>query len=477
MTELADLDAVTLRQLIGAKAVSPREILASCIRRIEAVNPAVNAFVTTCFERAEAEARAAEEAVMAGRPLGPLHGLPVGVKDLEETAGVRTSHGSPLFANHVPAADERIVACVRQAGAIVVGKTNTPEFGAGANTTNAVFGPSRNPFERTRSCGGSSGGSAVALACGMVPIATGSDLAGSLRTPAAYCGVVGFRPSPGLVPAERKPMGYQPLSVLGPMGRNVPDTAFLLAGMAGYDGRDPLSKPVEPDSFARLPDCDLASLRVALTADLGFAPVDDGIRHVFRRAAEGFAGVFARADWRDPDLHESDRVLDVLRAVAFVGAHRDKLEKTPELVGPNVAANVKRGLGMSLADVAEAMVAHSALQRRFLAFMEDYDVLICPATAVPPFPVEQLYVDSINGERFDVYYRWLALAYGLTLTGHPVVCIPCGRDAVNTPFGIQVCGRWGRDREALGIAAALERHLATVPGLARPIPDLAALAA
>ena len=477
MTELCDIDAVTLRRLIGAKAVSPRELLASCIRRIEAVNPAVNAFVTTCFERAEQEAGAAEEAVMRGDPLGLLHGLPVGIKDLEETAGLRTTHGSPLFADHVPVADERTVAAVRRAGAIVLGKTNTPEFGAGANTTNAVFGPTRNPFDPTRSSGGSSGGSAAALACGMVPIATGSDLAGSLRTPAAYCGVVGFRPSPGLVPAEGRLMGWMPLSVLGPMGRTVADTALLLAGMAGYDGRDPLSRPVDAGAFAALAGRDLASLRVAVSEDLGFAPVDEGIRARFRAAVARLSPAVGRADRVDPDLHEADRVLDVLRAVIFVGAHRQKLETTPELVGPNVTANVKLGLAMTLTDVADAMVAHTALHRRFLAFMNDYDVLICPTAAVPPFPVEQLYVDEINGERLETYYRWLALAYGLTLTGHPVAAVPCGLDHTGMPFGIQICGRWGDDAGTLAAAAAIERHLAGIPELARPVPDMEALAA
>ena len=240
MTELCDLSALELRRLIGAKQISPVELLASCRARIERVNGAVNAFVATCWERAEAEARAAEQAVMAGEALGPLHGLPIGIKDLALTEGLRTTFGSPQFADFVPEADERQVAAVRRAGAIVVGKTNTPEFGAGANTVNPVYGATGNPFDPDKTCAGSSGGSAVALATGMVPLATGSDMGGSLRNPAAYCGVVGFRPSPGAVPHELRLVGWSPLGVQGPMGRTVADAALLFGVMAGTDPRDPL---------------------------------------------------------------------------------------------------------------------------------------------------------------------------------------------------------------------------------------------
>ena len=250
MTELCDLSALELRRLIGAKRISPVELLASCRARTERINGAVNAFVATCWDRAEAEARAAEQAVMAGEALGPLHGLPIGIKDLALTEGLRTTFGSPQFADFVPEADERQVAAVRRAGAIVVGKTNTPEFGAGANTVNPVYGATGNPFDPDKTCAGSSGGSAVALATGMVPLATGSDMGGSLRNPAAYCGVVGFRPSPGAVPHELRLVGWSPLGVQGPMGRTVADAALLFGAMAGTDQRDPLSWPQAPGHAA-----------------------------------------------------------------------------------------------------------------------------------------------------------------------------------------------------------------------------------
>jgi len=476
MTDLCDLSALELRRLIGARRISPVELLASCRARIERIDGAVNAFVATCWGRAETEAQAAERAVMAGEPLGPLHGLPIGIKDLALTGELRTTFGSPRFADFVPEADERQVAAVRQAGAIVVGKTNTPEFGAGANTVNPVYGATGNPFDPEKTCAGSSGGSAVALATGMVPLASGSDMGGSLRNPAAYCGVVGFRPSPGAVPHELRLVGWSPLSVQGPMGRSVADAALLFSVMRGSDFRDPLSWPHHQEKGPE--PVDLGSLRVAISEDLGFAPVDDGIRQVFRQAMDRIRGVFGRADFCDPPLDASaDAAFEATRAIAFLAAHADAYGETPEALGPNIRANVDQGLGMSLRDVAEAMKSQTVLYRRFLEFMTGYDALICPAMAVPPFPHAQLYVEAINGQRLRTYFHWLALAYGLTLTAHPVACIPCGRDHTGMPFGIQVCGTRYDDEGTLAIAAALEHHLQSIPELARPLSDLDWLAA
>jgi Asp-tRNA(Asn)/Glu-tRNA(Gln) amidotransferase A subunit family amidase len=295
MADLCDLEAVELRRLIGAGEVSPVDLVESCIARIEAADPAVNAITAKAYDRARAEARAAEAAVQRGDALGPLHGLPIGVKDLSDTEGLLTAYGSPLFADNVPAADERVVAVLRQAGAIVLAKTNTPEFGAGANTRNEVFGPTLNPFDHKLTCAGSSGGSAVALACGMVPLATGSDLAGSLRTPAAYCGIVGFRPTPGLIPTETRGHGWSPLSVDGPMARTVTDAALMLSAMVGHDPRDPLSLGVEGEPFRVLSQVDLGGLTVAFTEDLGFAPVDSRVRRSFRAARQALEPAVGRS--------------------------------------------------------------------------------------------------------------------------------------------------------------------------------------
>ncbi len=475
MTQLSDISAVELRRMIGAKAISPVELLAACRARTEQVDPVLNAMPITCWERAETEAIAAERAVSAGAPLGPLHGLPIGIKDLQLTEGVRTTFGSPLFADNVPEADERGVGAVRAAGAIVVGKTNTPEFGAGANTNNPLFGPTGNPFDPARICGGSSGGSAVALACGMVPLATGSDTGGSLRTPAAYCGVVGFRPSPGLVPVERRAIGWSPLSVQGAMGRDVADTALLFSAMAAYDARDPLSYPTDPAALAVPAEVDLAGLRVVVSEDLGFAPVDDGIRQTFRDAVAGIEGCFGQVERRDPPLADSDEIFEILRAVQFLVAHGENYEKNRDKLGPNIVANVEQALSYSFAAVARAQAAHTALYRRFVSFMDDVDLLLAPMAAVPPFPVEQLYPTHINGEELRTYFHWLGLAYGITLTGHPAVSIPCGLDPTGTPFGLQLVAKRYDDTGLLAMAAAVERQLATIPALARPLPDLEAL--
>jgi Asp-tRNA(Asn)/Glu-tRNA(Gln) amidotransferase A subunit family amidase len=476
MGEPCDLTAVEQRRLIGRKALSPVELLESCRRRIEQANPVLNAVVATDFDTAGAAARAAERAVAQGAALGPLHGLPVGIKDLQATAGLRTTLGSLLYADHVPETDDSIVAAIRAAGGIVAAKTNTPEFGAGANTVNSVYGFTGNPFDPERVCGGSSGGSAVALATGMVPLATGSDLGGSLRTPAGYCGVVGFRPSPGLIARPESARAWVPLSVDGPMARTVADLALLLSAMVGAHPADPLSRPAAPERFAAPPPADLSGLRVAVSEDLGFAPVSDGIRDVFRSRVARFAGAFAVCDPADPDLSGADEIFAVLRAVGFLAAHLDKVERTPDKVGPNVTANVKQGLDFSAADVARAQAEHTRLYRRFVAFMERRDLLIAPVAAIPPFGRDRLYPEDIDGRPLKTYFTWIGITYGLTLTAHPVVVLPCGLDATGTPFGLQLVGRHGADAELLGIAAALEAHLAGVEECRRPLPDLERLA-
>ncbi len=472
MTELCDLSAVEARRMIGDKQISPVDLMESCIARTEAVDGAVNAMVTRDFERARETALGAERAVMAGQELGVLHGLPVGVKDLNATEGLRTTQGSLLYKDHVPAADERMVAALRAAGGIVFGKTNTPEFGTGANTKNRIFGATGNPFDPELTCGGSSGGSAVALATGMVPLATGSDLGGSLRTPAGFCGVVGFRPSPGLVPVEARAVGLSPLAVQGSMGRSVADAALLLAAQAAHDRRDPFSHALDPRLLRGPREVELSSLRVGVTEDLGVAAVDHGIREVFRARMEKIAPLFGACETRDPDLGPAHEIFEILRAVLYVAAHKERLERHRDLLGPNVIDNVERGLGYSLADVAWAHVEQAKTYRRFLALMEEVDVLIAPACSVSPFPHAQLYVAEINGKKMDTYMRWLAISYGVTLTSHPVVALPCGRDALGLPFGIQVIGRMGGDARLIDIAHSLELALAADAELARPLPDL-----
>ena len=471
MTNPCDLPAVAARRLIGAKRLSPVELLESCITRIEAVDHAVNAMVARDFDRARGAALAAERAVMQGEALGLLHGLPVGIKDLEETGGLRTTFGSTLFADNVPEADERGIASLRAAGAIVLGKTNTPEFGAGANTRNAVYGATGNPFDPAKSCAGSSGGSAVALATGMVPLASGGDVGGSLRNPAAFCGVVGFRPSPGVVASERRGLGWSGLPVNGPMARSVEDACLMLAAMASDDARDPLAVR-RMEAFQPPRAVDLATLRVAVTADFGFAPVERGVRATFAAVTQPLRSLFAAAADATPDCRDADTSFAVLRAVSFLAAHADKVRTHPDQVGPNIRANVAEGLRCSAADVAQAELAQTALYRRWQQFFGDFDIIITPAIAITPRPWRELFPTAIDGVATQSYYHWLALAYAVTLAGHPAVCIPAGLDAAGMPFGLQIVGPRGGDAFVLAAAAALQ---AVLPP--RPLPDLARLRA
>lgn len=482
MTEPCDLTARDARFLIGTKALSSRELVESCIKRIETIDPAVNAMVARDFERARAAAKKADDETARGATLGALHGLPIGVKDLENVAGLRTTYGSQLFADHVPDEDQAIVASVRRAGGIILGKTNTPEWGAGANTRNAVYGATGNPFDSTKSAAGSSGGSGVALATGMVPLATGSDTGGSLRNPAAYNGIVGFRPTPGLVPSDKRPLGWNPLSVLGPMARNVPDLCLLLSTMVADDACDPLATTIHGQTVRRAEDfvrpalCDLASLKVAMTPDFGFAPTEKHIRSVFANICKDIAHFFAIAETTSPDCSGTDEAFEVLRSVSFLASFYERVQTTPEKVGPNVRANVEEGLRYSALDITRALKQQTILYNNWQKFFRNYDVIISPAVTLSPRPWTELFPAEIDGEKTRTYFHWLALAYAVTIVGHPAISIPVGVDQAGMPFGLQIVGPRGGDAKVLAVAAALEEALAHNPKLARPVPDLTKLA-
>ena len=472
---LVALPATELRRMIGARQLSPVELLDACIARIEAVNPYVNAVTATCFERARGEARAAEAAVMAGTPLGLLHGLPLGIKDLEETEGLLTTYGSPIYRGNLPASDNVLVQRLRTAGGIVAGKTNVPEMGAGANTRNPVWGATGNPFNPDLNAGGSSGGSAAALALDMLPVCTGSDTGGSLRIPAAICGVVGFRPSPGLVPSSRKPLGWTPISVVGPMGRTVADACLQLAATAGVSATDPLSYDVDPLSFLLPQGVDLGGLRVGTTEDFGACAVDERIRGVFRERVGAMRHLFRSCEPLALDLGDVHRSFDVLRAEAFVAGMRAAYERDPSSLGPNPRTNYEMGAAMSLLDSAWAQAEQTRILARFQAAYREVDVILAPTTPVSPFPWTEPHASHINGERQENYYRWLSLTYVTTLTTHPSVSLPCGSDHAGMPFGLQIVGRFRADRHTLGVAHALESAFAGDLALRRPRPDASRL--
>jgi len=477
--ELLALPAVELRRRIGARQLSPVELLEACIERIEALNPHVNAITATAYERARTEARAAEAAVMRGDPLGLLHGLPLGVKDLEETAGLLTTYGSPIYRANVPAADNLLVARLRAAGAVVTAKTNVPEMGAGANSFNAVWGATGNPFDPRLNAGGSSGGSACALALDLLPLCTGSDTGGSLRIPAAKCGVVGFRPSPGLVPSARRPLGWSPLPVVGPMGRCVADACLQLAASAGVDAADPLSFPVDAAGFLRLPLPDLGRLRVGITEDWGVCDVDEDIRAAFRAKVAALAPLFRSVHALDfageHALGEVHRCFDVLRAEAFVAGLHEAYERDPASLGPNPRVNYEMGARMSLLDVAWAQSEQTRLVKRFARVFDEVDLVLSPVTPVSPFPWSEPHAAVVQGRPQANYYRWLALTYVTTLTTHPALSLPCGRDAHGLPFGLQIVGPFRGDAATLAAAQAMELAFAADPALARPRPDPARL--
>lgn len=483
MTEPCDLTAVEARRMIGTKQLAPSELLESCIVRIESVDHAVNAMVARDFDRARGAARRADDAVVRGGNLGPLHGLPIGIKDLEETEGLVTTHGSPIFRDYVPTADEGIVTRAKAAGAIVIGKTNTPEFGAGANTRNAVYGATGNPFDPALSCAGSSGGSAVALATGMAPICTGSDTGGSLRNPAAFCGIVGFRPSPGLVPSEKRGIGWTALPVVGPMARTVGDAALLLGSIAGDDTLDPLAATIHGRSVRRPGDfyppaaVDLSRLRAAFTPDFGFAPTERVVAQAFVEKTALFRQAFGQAENATPDCSGTDETFEVLRALLFLSSHLEKTRTRPFDVGPNVRANVAEGLRYTGEEAARAMATQTTIYRRWQAFFQHHDVIITPSITISPRPWRELYPAEIDGTPTRTYFHWLALAYAVTVVGHPAISLPVGVDSYGMPFGLQIVGPRGGDSLVLSVAAALEAMLAGDVRTARPVPDIAKLKA
>ncbi len=474
MTEPCDLSATEARLLIGARRLSPVELLRSFVQRVETVDHAVNAIVARDFEAAQVAAKKAEAAVMAGEELGLLHGLPIGVKDLEDTKGLRTTYGSAKFTDHLPVADQNLVADIRRAGGIILGKTNTSEFGLAANACNEVYGTTRNPFDPVKAVGGSSGGSAAALATGMVPLATGSELGGSLRSSAAFCGVVGMRPTPGLVPSEKRQLGALSLSSLGPMARSVADLALLLSAIARHERQDMLGFPGA--KIERIEPADLGMMRIAFSHDLGFAPTSQAVRDLFAKRNRRLAPLFAVADNAAPDCSGADEIFCILRAVSFLAAFGATYRICPDQLGAAIRANVEEGMCYSAEQVAGALAAQTLLYQRWQKFFDRYDLLITPSVTIQPRHWTEPYPTEIDGKPTRASYDWVALTYAVTIAGHPAISLPLGTDADGMPFGIQLIGKRHGDTKLLQAALALEFFCALEPDLAPPVPNIAALA-
>jgi amidase len=461
----------TARELAAAVArreLSAREVVAAHLERIEAVNPQVNAIVSLRPEAALAEAEAADARAARGEAVGPLHGLPIAIKDLEDTAGIRTTYGSKLFAEHVPDQDSPLVARLRAAGAIVVGKTNTPELGTGSHTFNEVFGTTRNPYDLTRSAGGSSGGAGAALATGMLPIADGSDHGGSIRNPSSFNNVVGLRPTPGLVP-DPGPAGdvWDVAAVVGPLARTVGDLALMLSAIAGPDRRDPLSggfHAFAPD----LPAGELRGLRVAWCPDVGGLPVEPAVRAVLQEARDRFAAEGAHVEEvaLDDVGGAADLAFETLRAVGFTRLLAELPAGASGVLKDTIMWNVAQGQALDGATVARALAARGAVFRRFSALLEDYDVLVAPAAQVVPFDAGIEYPTHVDGVELPHYLGWMRACSRITVSSHPVAAVPGGFTPAGLPVGLQLVGAFRGDRRLLSIAAAWEA--ATGFGARRP---------
>lgn len=455
---LCDFTARELAALLAAREVSAREVVAAHLARVERVNPAVNAIVTLVPERALEHALAADELLARGGEVGPLHGLPVAHKDTHDTAGVRTTYGTPLLADNVPRRDELIVERMRAAGAITIGKTNVPEFAAGSHTFNPVFGATRNPYDPTRSAGGSSGGAAAALACGMQPLADGSDMGGSLRNPASFCNVVGFRPSPGRVPTWPEELAWATMAVQGPMARTVADTALLLSVIAGPDPRSPIALETPGGAFRTTLHEDPRGLRVAWSPDLGGSvPVEPEVAAVVADAAAVFAGLGCEVRPECPDFAGAEEVFRTLRAWQFNAGLGATLAAHPDAMKFDLADNIRQGQGLSGDDVARAARLHAALFHRVREFFTRYDVLLLPVSQLAPFPVEWEWPREVAGEPMHSYLDWMRSAYFVSATGCPALSVPAGFTPGGLPVGVQIVGAHRADLAVLRAGYAFEQ--------------------
>src|SRR5258706_239533 len=456
-SSLCFTSTVEMARLIRTRKLSAREALAAHLKQIERVNPKVNAIVTLVPEMA-ADAAAKADAMQArNEQLGPLHGLPVAHKDLLETRGIRTTFGSPIYKDNIPAESDLLVERLRRAGAITIGKTNTPEFGAGSQTFNKVFGATRNPYDLTKTCGGSSGGAAVALACGLVTVATGSDTEGSLRNPAAFCNVVGFRPSIGRVPNPNAAFGWFTLSTSGCLGRSVADLALVLSTIAGPDSRAPLSISEPGERFARPLDRGFKGVRVAWFKDLNGAPFDPRVRAVVDGHRKTFESLGCIVEQAEPDFAPAEISFRMLRAWNSAATYGDRLKAHPDAFKDTLKEEIEDGLRLTGADLTRAETARGQMWRRFQAFLEKYEYFVLPTTQVPAFDINTPYPAEIAGVKFSNYIDWMKSCWYISATGNPAASVPGGFTAEGLPVGVQIVGRNHEDFSVLQMAHAFEQ--------------------
>lgn len=456
-SKLTDLTAVEVVGMLRRDEVSPLDLLDALEQRVAAIDPLVNALPTLCFDRAREDARRIMRKPAGMR--GILAGLPLPIKDLAEVAGVRTTYGSPIYRDNIPDRSDIVVQTIEREDGIVFAKSNVPEFGAGGNTFNEIFGATLNPWDLSRSASGSSGGAAASLATGMAWVAHGNDMGGSLRNPASFCGIVGIRPSPGRVARNPGILADSLLGAEGPMARNIADAALLLDAMAGENPSDPLSLPRLNASFLDAALSPHRPRRVAFSKDLGITPVDPVVAAICRAAVETLTRAGVDVVEAHPDLKEAHDVFQTLRAYQYAASHGDKLRDFPHLLKPEMIWNVEKGQRLTAAEIIEAQEKRSAIIARTVAFFQDFDLLLTPATIVPPFPVGERYVEECAGHSFETYIDWLAIAYAVTLTTAPCLSMPCGFTPQGLPVGLQVIAGPRKELELLSGSAFIEAEL------------------
>ena len=454
-TNLCFLPATELASQLRKKEISAREVLSAHLSQIERVNPKVNAIVTLVAEQASDAADDMDTAIAHGEISGPLHGLPIAHKDLQNTRGIRTTYGSPIYQDFVPNADSLVVERLKSAGAITIGKTNVPEFGAGSQTFNPIFGATRNPYDLSRTVGGSSGGAAAALACGLMPIADGSDMGGSLRNPANFCNVVGLRPSPGRVPSWPVELGWFTLSVDGPMARTVSDVALLLSVLAGPDSRSPVALSDPGSMFAGPLERDFKGQRVAWV-DLGL-PYEPEVKQVVDSTRVIFESLGCIVEEAELDFSDADEIFKVWRAWSFEAGLSGEYQKHKDQLKDTVIWNIEQGLPLTGPHLARMELKRTQLFHRLREFMERYEFLILPVSQVLPFDVNQPYPTEINGEKMLTYIDWMKSCYYISTVGNPALAVPGGFTDSGLPVGVQIVGRHHDDWGVLQLGFAFEQ--------------------
>lgn len=464
--EICYMQANELAEQIKKRDLAVAEVMDAYLTRIEQTNPMVNAIVTFLPDQAMDQAREADKALARGEEAGPLFGLPIAHKDLFMTKGIKTTLGSPIFKEFIPDQDQLIVKRLKKAGAITVGKTNTPEFGAGSQTYNELFGETLNPYDVSKTCGGSSGGAAAALACGMLPLADGSDMGGSLRNPASFCNVVGFRPSPGRVPVYPSMVGWFTLGVEGPMARTVKDIALMLSVIAGPDSRSPISIAESGDIFSQPLERDFTGTRLAWSCDLGVLPVDSRVTQVIESQRPVFQDFGCDIIDIHPDFTDADEIFKAWRAWYVELSMDELILKHRDAIKETVIWNADEGKKLSGPDLGRIEVKRTNLYHRMREFMEKFDYLILPVSQVPPFDVKERYITKINGVKMDTYIDWMKSCYYISVTGLPAISVPCGFTPEGLPVGVQIVGRHQDDFGVLQLAHAFEQN--TFFGKQRP---------